>query len=427
MKLPWDKSKQAGDEAEATSHATAVKASEMGAVDEPAERHQHDAELAEPHGDTNEHATERQDADADERQLPKGYTPKKGKPTPKRRDVEKAHGIRRGPVAAPETSKEARARRKQERESMTKEERKEARAKERRDRRRRQAEAQAAMDRGDERYLLARDRGPERALVRDWVDARRFLNNWMMPVLLVLLIVMFIGNYFPLLANVLSIVSLVAMIVLFAEGVLIGRRANRAVRAEFPHTTETGFPLGFYAYSRATQPRKLRTPKPRVALGDPVGKEEKAEAKAEARAERKHQHSSKRHDAPNATEHTPKAQVSEEQRAEEVKARRKRKKQEKKAAKREAARREREAAQQQKAERQRAQREQADRKQAEQAIAQEEPKQGHARKIARPVSKPESAEPQGRGVTQEAAQHAAQPGSAANSPTGTARRIARPE
>ena len=31
---------------------------------------------------------------------------------------------------------------------------------------------------GDERYLLARDRGPERALVRNIVDSRRTVGTW---------------------------------------------------------------------------------------------------------------------------------------------------------------------------------------------------------------------------------------------------------
>ena len=33
------------------------------------------------------------------------------------------------------------------------------------------------MRAGDERYLLARDRGPERALVRDIVDSRRTVGT----------------------------------------------------------------------------------------------------------------------------------------------------------------------------------------------------------------------------------------------------------
>ena len=43
----------------------------------------------------------------------------------------------------------------------------------REERRRRRREVTDGMKRGDERFLTARDRGPERALARDVVDSRR--------------------------------------------------------------------------------------------------------------------------------------------------------------------------------------------------------------------------------------------------------------
>ncbi|MFV8395107.1 DUF3043 domain-containing protein [Corynebacterium hindlerae] len=204
----------------------------------------------------------------DNEKLPKGYTPKKGRPTPKRNEVERARGVRRGPATPAETRQEMKAREKALKESMTKEEWKEYKKKQREERNRRAKETQAAMDRGDERYLLPRDKGPVRAFVRDWVDARRFFSELVMPVALLLLIVMFIGQSYPQIAATLSMIAMVIMVLFFVEGIFIGRRANKAVREKFPDTTETGFGLGFYAYSRASQLRKLRTPKPRVAVGE---------------------------------------------------------------------------------------------------------------------------------------------------------------
>lgn len=201
---------------------------------------------------------------------PKAYTPKKGRPTPKRDEVERARGIRRGPVSAPETAKEARARRKALKASMTKEEYKEHKRKEREERSRRAKETQAAMDRGDERYLLPRDQGAERRLVRDWVDSKRHINNLVLPLALILLVVLMLGNVYPVLAARLSLVAMIIMLVFFIEGVIIGRGANRIVRERFPETKDHGFGLGFYAYSRASQLRSLRTPKPRVQVGDQV-------------------------------------------------------------------------------------------------------------------------------------------------------------
>lgn len=202
--------------------------------------------------------------------LPKGYTPKKGRPTPKRDEVERARGIRRGPVEAPETPKEARARRKALKESMSKDEYKAYKAKDRADRQRRAREAQAAMDRGDERYLLPRDKGEERAFIRDWVDSRRFLNNLVLPVAMALLIVMFIGQIYPTVAGVLSMVAMVIILGFFIEGIILGFRASKSAQTKFPNTRESRFALGVYAYARSTQLRNLRTPKPRVKVGEKV-------------------------------------------------------------------------------------------------------------------------------------------------------------
>lgn len=200
---------------------------------------------------------------------PKGYTPPKGRPTPKRREVEIERGIIRDP-SAPKSAAQASARRKELKKSMSKEEWKDYKARERTENRKRQQEVQKAMDEGDERYLLARDQGVERRYVRDWVDSRRFINNWVLPVALGLLVTLFIGTFAPDVANIMSLIAMALMVVFFIEGVWSGMAVNRAVREKFPDTTATGLGLGFYTYSRMTQPRKWRSPKPRVNVGDKV-------------------------------------------------------------------------------------------------------------------------------------------------------------
>lgn len=202
--------------------------------------------------------------------LPKGYTPPKGRPTPRRREVEIERGVLRDPSGVPRNQSEAAARRKELKKSMSKEEWKDYKRKEREETRRRQREAQAAMDRGEEKFLLPRDKGEVRRYVRDWVDSRRFVSNAVMPVALVVLLVMLLGSWLPTLANVISLGAMVLILIFLIEGIWLGKSVNKSVRAKFPGTTETGFALGFYAYSRATQPRKWRTPKPRVKIGDQV-------------------------------------------------------------------------------------------------------------------------------------------------------------
>ena len=240
MKLPWQKKDATGAESSRDSADTAETAST--------------AKSSAPEGD--------------ERKLPKGYTPPKGRPTPKRMEQEVAKGVRRDPHSM--SSGQAYKRRKELKKSMSKQEWKDYKAQERAERRERNRKVQERMAAGDERYLLARDKGEVRAYVRDWVDSRRYFNEWAMPAALVLLLVMFVGTILPSVTPISTALAMVFIIVLLVEGIWLARRCNNAVRVKFPGTTEAGVSLGFYAYGRATQPFKWRTPRPRVEHGSKI-------------------------------------------------------------------------------------------------------------------------------------------------------------
>lgn len=183
----------------------------------------------------------------------------KGRPTPSRRDAE---GKRRGPVApAPLTAKEARARRKQGR--GTKEERKAAASERRAD----AADRRARMLAGEDKYLLPRDKGPVRAYVRDLVDSRRHLVGLFMPLAVLLIMAMFLN---PSLQAIVTLGMFVMMLFMAIEGVIMGRQINNKVRERFPDTLDGGFKLGWYAFVRASQIRKMRAPAPQVSPGDAV-------------------------------------------------------------------------------------------------------------------------------------------------------------
>jgi hypothetical protein len=51
---------------------------------------------------------------------------------------------------------------------------------------------------------------------------------------------------------------------------LLSRRVNKLVDQKFPKNTESGWRLGFYAASRASQLRRMRAPRPQVRRGDKV-------------------------------------------------------------------------------------------------------------------------------------------------------------
>jgi hypothetical protein len=191
-----------------------------------------------------------------------GTTAPKGRPTPKRSQSAR----RRGPIApAPMTAAEARRRRKEMRTKMTREERRAEKV----ERRAATAERRERMMAGEDAYLLPRDKGPIRRFARDVVDARRNLLGLFMPAALGLILVMLAVPSIQV-QRLLSPAMLVLVVIMVIDGFIVGRKVNRLVDQKFPNNTESGWKLGFYAASRASQLRRMRAPRPQVNRGDKV-------------------------------------------------------------------------------------------------------------------------------------------------------------
>lgn len=168
----------------------------------------------------------------------------KGRPTPKRSEAERR---RRQPITAPSDRRSAY---------------RQARARQRADRAR-QAEAQA---RGDPRALPPRDRGPVRALARDYVDSRRTISEFYMYSVAVLLVLLLV----PLTITRLLVypLILVTLLGILTEGLIISRRVKKIAAERFPGESTRG--VGMYAGMRAMQIRRFRVPRPRLKPGDTV-------------------------------------------------------------------------------------------------------------------------------------------------------------
>ena len=63
---------------------------------------------------------------------------------------------------------------------------------------------------------------------------------------------------------------LILMAIMIIDGFFLGRKVNRLVDEKYPDNTESGWKLGFYAASRASQLRRMRAPRPQVNRGDKV-------------------------------------------------------------------------------------------------------------------------------------------------------------
>jgi Protein of unknown function (DUF3043) len=172
------------------------------------------------------------------------FTPSKGRPTPKRSEAESR---RRQPYTAPKDRKEA---------SRVQRDR------QRTDRTRRTD----AIRRGEEWALPPRDRGPVKALARDYVDSRRRLSEFYMYGLIVLLVLLFVKT--RIVQTIVPVLVVVAVLIMLVEGIFIGRKVRALAAERLPGESTRG--IGLYSAMRALQIRKLRMPKPRVDIGDTV-------------------------------------------------------------------------------------------------------------------------------------------------------------
>ena len=166
----------------------------------------------------------------------------KGRPTPKRSEAE---AKRRQPItgsrapAAPRTKDEK------------------ARARTTR------ATKYDAMKRGEAWALNPRDRGPARALARDFVDSKRRASEYYMYILIVLLAAVFLRSKGT--QEIVSPLVLVLIAVIAMDALLIRRNLRRLVAERLPGQSTRG--LTTYAVMRALQIRRFRVPAPRVGPG----------------------------------------------------------------------------------------------------------------------------------------------------------------
>ena len=176
----------------------------------------------------------------------------KGRPTPTRKEAEEA---RKRALKGPADPK---ARRKIEREQA-------------RDQRN---EARAALMAGDERALPARDAGPVRKFVRDYVDSRWTLGEFFIPLAVVVLLVGLFRN--STVQTIVSYVWFLMLLLLVVDMTILLLRLRKQLAVAFPDPAERKGTM-FYAGMRALQIRRLRLPPPKVkAGGKPVQPKKKA-------------------------------------------------------------------------------------------------------------------------------------------------------
>lgn len=168
----------------------------------------------------------------------------KGRPTPKRSE---AQGRRQGPPPPPPTTRKEAYRRMRQNQAANR------------------GHDRAAAMRGEEDYLPARDRGPERRLVRKIVDSRRNVASIFLLIVALMLVAQFTPNVT--LRSYAVILWIGFFVVILIDSIVLARKIRRTVEERFPNTKARMRSLSWYGISRSTMIRRWRFPKAEVELG----------------------------------------------------------------------------------------------------------------------------------------------------------------
>ncbi len=193
-------------------------------------------------------ATATQETDQADQAAEQAKQAGKGKPTPKRSEVERA---RRQPYAAPPKDKKAAAAQD-------------------RDRRRVERERQmAAMKRGEEWAIPVRERGAVKALARDYLDSRRFVvSEYILFGVFILIFIIFAVGSHKAYSNIILYLELLIVLVIAVEATYHTAMVTRLVKQRLPGESVRG--LTWYITKRSLRLRASRIPPPRVKRGDRI-------------------------------------------------------------------------------------------------------------------------------------------------------------
>jgi hypothetical protein len=165
----------------------------------------------------------------------------KGRPTPTRREAEAAAKAR---AKAPQNKRTTQKLTRQQRAQQN-------------------ARAREGMRTGDERYLPARDQGKVRRFVRDRVDSRLCMAEFLLPLLLIIMVMQYSGQ--ETLQRFSNGLWTATILLVLVDTVFVVFRLRKDLRARFSDDDTKG--AVFYGVLRSLQLRFLRMPKPQVKLG----------------------------------------------------------------------------------------------------------------------------------------------------------------
>ena len=123
--------------------------------------------------------------------------------------------------------------------------------------------ARVGMAMGDDKYLPARDRGPQKKFVRDYVDARFSIGEILIPVMFLVIVLTLIPSYEVQTIGIFALWGFFLVSVI--DVIILGTILTRKINAKFG--AGKAEKVRWYAAMRALQLRPLRLPKPQVKRG----------------------------------------------------------------------------------------------------------------------------------------------------------------
>jgi hypothetical protein len=160
-------------------------------------------------------------------------TPKKGRPTPSRKEAEQ---LRRQRVTRRMTKKEARQ----------------------------EASQQSRMERA--KAMSSREAVPEKVLMRDYIDARFNIGEFLLPSLVVILALTFLSTTFPRIALISTFAMYAFILLVLIDCFIMWRGFKKVLAQRLPKASPKG--LLFYGMNRSIQIRRFRMPPPRIKRGE---------------------------------------------------------------------------------------------------------------------------------------------------------------
>jgi len=131
-------------------------------------------------------------------------------------------------------------------------------------------EARAAASRQNRvermKAMNAREAAPEKALMRDYIDARFNLGEFLLPSVVLILAITILGSYWATVTVIATLAMYVFILGVFVDGYLMWRGFKKVLAARLPKASPKGLLL--YGMTRSTQIRRFRSPSPRIKRGE---------------------------------------------------------------------------------------------------------------------------------------------------------------